>query len=54
MSGGRDGMTLVRPAKTGPLFMICRAMFHGEESYPSSRIERKVSCKLLLGTRESR
>ena len=33
--------------------MICRAMFHGEESYPSSRIERKVSCKLLLGTREN-
>ena len=54
MPGGIGGMDYCSPckAKTGPLFMICHAT--GEESYPSSRIERKVSCKLLLGTRENR
>ena len=35
MPGGMDGMDYCSPckAKTGPLFMICRAMFGGEESF---------------------
>jgi hypothetical protein len=54
MPGGMEGMDYCSPskAKTESLFMICRAMFGGEASFP--QIGRMVSCQHLLGTRENR
>jgi hypothetical protein len=52
------GMDYLSPEKRSegrgdaPRSRFCRALFHREE--PSSRIERKISCQHLLGTKENR